>query len=322
MQNNNLDTQTPAIPEITNAQLTYTLLECMQRLTAIQETQVNRANRPRDITSMIGKLPSPDAYYGKRDGFVIRTFCTSIRAYFEILSQTVSSDELLRIFELFLKGEALRWYHSARAIELFETYEDALVSLQEQFDPPHFEKYLREKLYLIKQRTTVKALADDIRRISTAMTEKPREIELMETFIRALRQDIRIQVELSNPFSFPEAERRAIAVEAIYNRSSRPQSNKNDLPRRFPFNQPQKATEYPQPMDLDNFNSKPLPKLDERERERCLKNNLCFRCRRPGHSKANCKGVTYTSPPQHSPAKINTVSTTPSSSGNALPQLH
>jgi hypothetical protein len=119
------------------------------------------------------------------------------------------------------------------------------------------------------------------------MDTPPTDADILEKFIYDLRTDIRTQVELSDPIDFATAEKHAVYVESVLNRTFKGKSNlsrpfgNNYTPRR-------QAETYPQPMDLDNANSTPLPKLDDKERQRCIQNNLCFRCRKPGHSRFKC----------------------------------
>ena len=64
----------------------------------------------------------------------------------------------------------------------------------------------------------------------------------------------------------------------------------------------------------NNNNTPHVAKLTPEERERCIKEGRCFRCREKGHNSANCPGPTNTS------RNIRAADTTPETTPDPKPE--
>jgi hypothetical protein len=245
-----------------------------------------------NISSLVAKLPSPRPYDGKRDGILLRNFRQSVENYMKVIS--ASEQQKLEIFSFLLTDSALLWYQERMNLPqpAFPTISFALDALIDHFEPANFQRSLRDKFYYLKQTSSVKDYTDQIRQLLAMISPPIDHPELMDKFLRGLKPEIRMHVELKGCSSYVEAELCAVRADEVLRRNTfgyrRPYFNSAAVmqnPRPSPV-----PVSHPIPMELDNANSAPLPKLDDKERERCRVNNLCFRCRKPGHSAVNCRG--------------------------------
>ena len=76
--------------------------------------------------------------------------------------------------------------------------------------------------------------------------------------------------------------RDAERIESAYKRVVNPGRASKDM-KKTDQNKPQ-----PVPMDIGNIEIEKPQKLTPEERERCMKEGLCLRCRKPGHIAKNC----------------------------------
>ena len=94
-------------------------------------------------------------------------------------------------------------------------------------------------------------------------------------FVRGLKAQIRLHVELQRPSTVNDAIRLAQAADsALY--CARPT---------YPFNRPTPPPTY---MGLQPMQLGALTLLSPGERERLLRENKCIRCRQPGHRAQQC----------------------------------
>ena len=105
-------------------------------------------------------------------------------------------------------------------------------------------------------------------------------------FVRGLKPQIRLHVELQRPTTVNDAIRLAQAADsALY--FTRPT---------YPVNRPTPSPTYmgPQPMQLGALTHP--PELSLAERERLYREGRCFRCRQPGHLAEECTYFNTTRP--------------------------
>ena len=120
----------------------------------------------------------------------------------------------------------------------------------------------------------------------------------MDRFVRALLQEIRLQVELRGPANFHEAAQFAKRTDAVITRvaghnaqKAAPQKTKWGYSQRSPV--PIKTSGEssahgsggPEPMELGTASHRSLTRA---EYEKLRAEKACFVCRKPGHLARNC----------------------------------
>ena len=137
----------------------------------------------------------------------------------------------------------------------------------------------------LRQRTSV---TDYANQFSGLLLEVPEmhPADAVYRFVKGLKPQIRLHVELQRPTTVNDAIRLAQAADsALY--FTRPT---------YPVNRPTPPPTYmgPQPMQLGAL-ALP-PKLSPAERERLFRERKCFRCRQPGHLAQECTFFGTTQP--------------------------
>ena len=124
------------------------------------------------------------------------------------------------------------------------------------------------------------------------------EAEKLDRFVRALVQDVRLQVELRGPTNFHEAAMFAERADAVIMRVAGHDAQKTVKPKQkwgsFQWQPVPMKTNVehnasgsggPEPMELGTTSRRTLPRV---EYEKLRAERACFICKKPGHIARNC----------------------------------
>src|ERR1700685_335186 len=152
------------------------------------------------------KPVKPPTYRGVRDMDVITGWLFRVDEY---LSLGNIADELKsRVAASFLDNDAITWYQT-EALRwtqqgLNYPWETMKAELQRYFALPNVETFWLDRWDRIRQTTNVKRYAADFKRIIMHLTYIP-EVLMLQHFIRGLKYETRLQVELLRPQTLTDA---------------------------------------------------------------------------------------------------------------------
>jgi len=274
------------------------------------------------------KAPKPQLFHGGRNALATRDWLEEIERYCR--NTDLPEPEWTSAAIDHLRGTALTWY---RMTNLPETtpWSAFKVAFTKEFKPSNHEHSVLMELRELKQ-ASVNDISSYINRFRDLALQlnNPADDMLREYFISGLVSQTQLQVQIADPSSWQDAVKVAERVNGVFARASaknkpvyvptQPPTSDRSIP----------ASSGPEPMDLDtlkvllaNFsttmanirhpqNSKnrraALPKLTKAERERCIREGRCFRCRNRGHMAEDCNGMAM--------HNLETEEETPAGSGN------
>jgi hypothetical protein len=293
----------------------------------LQEVNDNDGAQVTAVTQV--KAAKPETFGGFR-GVAPDAWLFSFEQYLE-LAGVRDPVKKITIAGTYLRGYAAKWYqatvqsardHADRPFNgdwtLFKS------KLVEIFKPVNASKIARDSLAALKQLTSVAkynfeftALCLEIPDISDA--------DKLDRYVRGLKAPIRIEVELADIKTLPDAMAKAQRIDNISYHvrqvtqggvkpkfgsintnggSSSIRSSNGYAPmelgalrgldqRKYGDNSNIRAATYDsvELNAINRHNSKPATKaqlLSREEFARCMKNKLCLRCKRPGHLARNC----------------------------------
>lgn len=181
----------------------------------------------------------------------------------------------------YLHGSAHEWWivyketEEGRIIGTWPSLKDALIS---RFETLNKEKVARDKLAKWKQLKDVVSFNDDFQRIILDIPHISVE-EQIDRYTRGLKSYIWKELCTNEYDKLADAMRDAERVEAAHKRAGPPRG-----PGKGGASQP------PVPMDIGNVQVgvTTIKKLTPAEREKCMKEGRCLRCREKGHMAKNC----------------------------------
>jgi hypothetical protein len=179
-----------------------------------------------------------------------------------------------------LRDNAARWWMSVLQAQRPASWEHFKAAILRQYQPINPALAARQELKRCSQRGSVQ---DYVSRLRTIFLRIPTitDEEKLERFKDGLKHDILFKLIEREPNSFEDAVRYAEHYDVLT----------------YTFRQQQRAAEHkaaafsnPTPMELGAVGQQARPggKLTEAEKQRCKEEQLCFYCRQPGHSIAQC----------------------------------
>lgn len=192
------------------------------------------------------------------------------------LSQT-PSEEAMKVAISYLDGNAHEWWivhqqtQEATEMRTWPQLKDALV---ERFDTLNKEKIARDKLAKWKQLKDVGQFNYDFQRIILDIPDISVS-EQIDRYTRGLKAYIWKELCTKEYTNLTDAMKDAERVEAAHRR----------LKTKIQKGPVQEPKNEPEPMELGNVQ---LKKLTLAEREKCMKEGRCLRCREKGHIAKNC----------------------------------
>ena len=218
------------------------------------------------------KLRKPVSFHGKGSESIL-SWTTHMDNYLD----TIPGSEALNIAVSYLDGNAHEWWIAysqtieGKNIAVWNQLKEALI---DRFQSLNKEKAARDKLAKWKQVKDVLQFNHDFQRIVIDIPDISTS-EQIDRYTRGLKPYIWKEMCTKDYENLTDAMRDAERIEAAHRRL------KNIAPaRKSPM-----INEGRAPMDIGNLE---LKKLTPAEREKCMKEGRCLRCREKGHLAKNC----------------------------------
>ena len=186
----------------------------------------------------------------------------------------------LNVASSYLDGHAHEWWivhkqtAEGAAISTWSQFKDALV---QRFQTLNKEKIARDKLAKWRQMKDIVNFNSDFQKIILDIPDIS-VAEQLDRYTRGLKPYIWKEMCTQDYASLTEAMRDAERIEAAHRRLRAPKLIKTKAPRGG-------GEGGIEPMDIGNIQ---LKKLTLAEREKCMKEGRCLRCREKGHLARNC----------------------------------
>ena len=194
----------------------------------------------------------------------------------------VDDTRALPIAVSYLVDGAHEWWivfkdtEEGQSISTWSALKNALIS---RFDTLNKEKIARDKLAKWKQLRDVTSFNDDFQRILLDIPNISVD-EQLDRYLRGLKPYIYRDLCTNEYTRLSDAMKDAERIESAYKRTG----NSTKAGRSSRNSEASK----PIPMEIGNIQNRKPQKLTPEERERCIKEGLCLRCRQPGHIAKNC----------------------------------
>lgn len=220
------------------------------------------------------RCKKPDSFKGKGS---ITSWVTHMTNYIG----RVDPNEALEIAVSYLEGPAHEWWIVFRQTEegrSIQTWSELQPAIIKRFETLNKVKIARDKLAKWKQIKDVPSFNDDFQRIILEIPNISVE-EQIDRYTRGLKPYIWKELCTREYENVNDAMRDAERVEAAHKRLGK-------TPRPSPSPRPSFTQEaVPTPMDIGSVT---LKKLTPAERNQCVKEGRCFRCRQKGHMASKC----------------------------------
>ena len=228
------------------------------------------------------KPPMPDKFQGDRRSGAASNWLHQMTLYLTLLGLLDTAQAVPHAVS-FLIGAARTWWRAQEASgsppTTWPTFKAAFL---EAFQTLDAERIARDNMEDLRQRTSV---TDYANHFSGLLLEVPymHPADAIYQFVKGLKPQIRLHVELQRPATVNNAMRLAQAADsALYHTQTA-----------CHVNRPTPSPLYlgPQPMQLGALTRRPPT-----ERQRLLRGNQSFRCHQPGHRAQERTSTTTTRP--------------------------
>lgn len=216
--------------------------------------------------------PNKPAVFSGKSG-TIEAWCSHMDSYVRL----TDPDEACRIASTYLDGEAFTWWHTysrATAVPDWTTLRAALIR---RFSPLNKAQAARDKLHSWRQ---VKDVGTFNRTFLSVLLDIPdiTEAEKIDRYSRGLKRDIWQALCLKTYSDLEALMTDALRVESAKAGAFRGTTNLGSATGRS-------STTGVVPMDISSIK---VEKLTPDERQRCMREGLCLRCREKGHMAKDC----------------------------------
>ena len=226
------------------------------------------------------KLKKPENFTGGPKDSVV-SWTTHMSNY---LSDT-NEPQAMSIAVSYLQGTAHEWWikyqdsEDGRNIKAWPQLREALVS---RFDTLNKEKVARDKLAKWRQIKDVKSFNDDFQNIILDIPNISVD-EQIDRYTRGLKGYIFKELCTTDYARLSDAMRDAERIESAHRRVQ--SSGKTNTRGNNQGGSSGNTASNPAPMELGNVQ---LKKLTAEERQKCMREGLCLRCRQKGHMAKDC----------------------------------
>ena len=224
------------------------------------------------------KLSKPDKFDGRRDALIVSPWLHSAEKYLRLveIGQDVEIDArtAIDLDSTYMTGTATNWWFMlVLEKKVPPTWEAFELCVENEFVPKDSIVRARDRLYKLKQRTSVAIYLAEFRNIVIDILGIS-DSEKIARFTEGLKPHIFLEVRKASPHIFEEAAKIALYVDgAFYGAGFF--SNHG-----FGYNSGFQTG--PVPMEVGNFQRQNNGKAMSAERMKDLKNNACFVCHQPG----------------------------------------
>ena len=247
------------------------------------------------------KMERPDYFEGDRHQDV-DTWLFQVREHLDIVRMPEDS-KVPYAASLFRGNTALWWRELCENADRPADWDEFAAEIRTQFRPENWSRRGRDELATMYQYAK-ESVADFLHRFRATCLkiEHLSEEEKLDRFVRALANDVRLQVELRNPATFNDAALYAERADAVLSRTAGHgfrqnwQQKKNKGGYRPPSAPAPTAGETstgkgPEPMEIGSMRKKALT---QEEMQKLRAQKACFYCRKPnaGHMARNCPEKT------------------------------
>ena len=258
-----------------------------QQLAAMgQELSISRNQAAPDGLSTLFSMPKknkPNAFNGRGS---VSSWCVQMGNYLEG-TDGISS---MNIALSYLTGIAHEWWiiHSkSEEGKNIDSWSGLKAALVQRFETLNKEKIARDKLAHWKQVKDVPTFNDDFNKILLDIPDIGMKDQI-DRYSRGLKSYIWKALCTKEYTRLSDLMRDAERVESAYRRAGTSSGTRSTTIK--------PANGGPVPMDIGNIGIKSavqnanahLKKLDKDERDRCMREGLCLRCREKGHLAKNC----------------------------------
>lgn len=279
------------------------LLSSNERLTVTQQQlsehhRILEANNRARGQSL--KLPKPAVFTGHKRDPTPQNWVHSMENYLTANNVDLEGTASVQVAAGYLADSALTWYRlhlsevERGVVEAYNSWSSFKTALLKRFTPIAPEVVARSKLYHIKQTQSVQSYAVEYNNCMLDipdMTEKDR----VDRFLRGLKTDVRVLVELQKPPTLVEAIELATQIDSIMW-----QAHKAPIRRLSTANHTRIST-GPTPMELGTAESRlryrgrlfPSTQRSQFPQRRTTpvsgrKTIQCFYCKKAGHIQRYC----------------------------------
>ena len=257
--------------------------------------------------------PNPQHFSGTHDLYKIQNWIDDVQTYCTFYNLNMNDGEAVRTAGMWFSGEAAHWWRTVKTTAP-RRWDDFIGLIVNHFADKNSEEILRDQLYNLSQRTSVRVYSADFRRLCLLLGDIT-ETQQLYMFQKGLKQHIRKQVAAQRPRNFAQAEEHACFFD-LYEKPEqpRPQTAPQATTPKSGF--PGRDSRFGRQSDGGNGNGQrtrpsvqsgsPSQRLTNEERQYLRANNGCFRCRQLGHISTQCP--TYPNPPA-TPSTVTTPST-------------
>src|SRR3954469_23916777 len=232
------------------------------------------------------RIKQPETYDGRKGSVDLWIF--QMQQY--LLATGIKNDEqAVYLATNLLRGDAATWWrHHFKRItndgDALPNWKQFEGLLSRKFKPVNTTKVARDTLARLRQTSSVKAYNAAF---TSTILEIPNisEEEMVDRYVRGLKEKVRVEVELREPTDLEEAMRitdRFDTIAFAYTPRTSFYLTKQPEPRQT-FVKPL----GPAPMEIDTITLH-FKKLTDEEREKLRRAGACFACRQPGHMSSQC----------------------------------
>jgi dUTP pyrophosphatase len=266
-----------------------TMMQRQQELLEIERLK-NQPEKyePNPGTSTNIRIKQPETYDGRKGSVDLWIF--QMQQY--LLATGIKNEEqAVYLATNLLRGDAATWWrHHFKKMtnegEPLPNWKQFEKLIGKKFKPVNAVKTARDTLARLRQTSSVKAYNATF---TSTILEIPNisEEEVIDKYVRGLKEKVRIEVELREPYDLDEAMRIADRFDTIaFAYTPRAPFYPNRQQEQRPVYRKQENL-GPAPMEIDTITPR-FKKLTDEEREKLRRAGACFACRQPGHMANQC----------------------------------
>ena len=231
------------------------------------------------------KPDPPPQFFGDRGGPSAREWLFQTQLYLGLMDDTNYS---VQFATTYFRGPAATWWFNkmgaanAEEILALSNWNTFAEILKKEFEPVNPIRVARRRLDELKQRFSVQQYVKDFRDITQQIPGITSE-ELLHRFITGLKENIKREVDKSEPVDLEIAIRLAEKVDYY------------EMKSRVKFENPRVERNNATPMELGNLVER-RDASKSQKREMLKKQGACFKCEKVGHRARECRAVTNQQP--------------------------